>query len=57
MMDPFQVAAKTGFKGIEFHFTYAWPANGAWPGCRAGRRNSAIPSAWPSTTPRPSAVS
>jgi len=34
MMDPFQVAAKTGFKGIEFHFTYAWPANGAWPGCR-----------------------
>ena len=50
MMDRFEAAAKASFKGIEFHFPYAWPAigkpaNGAWPGCRAGRRNSAIPSA------------
>jgi hydroxypyruvate isomerase len=25
MMDCFEAAAKAGFKGIEFHYSYAWP--------------------------------
>ena len=26
MMDRFEAAAKAGFKWVEFHFPYAWPA-------------------------------